>query len=289
MTEPAPPRAALIFAVLSLTAVVLLAGLYLWDRQNERREQNHAMLDQLQRIDARLSKIETTVAEQGDAMQKLSDASSAMAQNATTIAAQSVELHATLEHLQQATASTSQAQQISAFAQLKSAVNSGHAFSAELAQIHGADTSALAPLAGGVTTPEQLEQELSTIAPALMHGKTKKDWWHQILARLSGFITPRPLPSANADITTPSGKISRGLYDLEQHDVQGALDVLPKPAPSSDPGEDVHLVDFRNHAENYLATQKSLINLQSTLSAPPPAPPINPQTVTLMPPAGTSK
>jgi len=281
MSEPIPSRTALIFAVLSLAAVILLAGLYLWDRQNVRREQNNAMIDQLQRIDARLTKIETIVTAQ-------SDANSTMTQSAATITAQSAELRGMIEHLQQNMASANQIQQTSALMQLKSAVNSGHAFGAELAQIQGADTSALALMASGVATPEQLAQELSALAPDLMHGEVKKDWWHQILGRLSGFIIPRPLPSASADITTPDGKISRALYDLEQHDVQGALDVLPKPAPAK-AGDDARLADFYNHAENYLTAQKDLLNLQSALMAPPPAAPINSPTMTLMPPAGASK
>jgi len=259
MTEtPAPrPRApiATVFALLSFAVALILAGIYLWDRQNDRRDQINAMIDQLQRIDARLTKIETAVTAQGDAVTKLSAQTADITQSAATMAAQVAALHNDMDHLQQTTASADQAKQNAQIAELKTAVDSGHAFGAELAQIKTGDTAALQSLSSGITTPQQLSDELAALAPQLLTAAPKKSIWDRAMQNMKGWITPRPLPSANADTTTMAGKISRALYDLQQRDVQGALDTLPK--------DDARLTTFRTHAENYLAAQNALVKLES--------------------------
>jgi Tfp pilus assembly protein PilN len=216
----------LLVAVLALVVVAALAGLYLWERQQESRQQNAALIDQLQRIDSRLSKIEQAQAmhDQTQLLGKLNQmdekmAALAAAQSAAPdAAALSDKLDSIMAQQASMTAAMTdlskwQAQQEAAAEEAQQADIQQHALLADL--------SALAPM-------------------LLMPSETPNDQWQTFIAPFRAWFTARPVPSASADTTTVTGKVSRALYDLQKGDVRAALAVLP---------DDPRLAAFRQKAE----------------------------------------
>jgi len=241
MTDVPAPRAsnliALIFAILGFVIAAGLAGIYIWDRQQKDRENTATVIDQLRRIDDRLTKLES-----GQAAQDIT----ALTEKIDQIAIKLSEVSAS------DSGAISQQLQIMIEHQIKLQNDL-----AALKETHAA-AQASAQVQNNLAQHQQiLLRDLQSIAPALLMPVEQTDLWSKIKGAFQRWITVRPQPSANADTTTTSGKVSRALYDLEQGDVMAALQVLP---------DDPRLSSFRATAQNYLDQEKS-----AEITAPKPA------------------
>lgn len=232
MTDAAPPRAsapiALLFAILGFIIAAAVAGVYLWDRQKKDEDHNIMIIDQLRRIDERLGKMETAQQQidTGALAEKLDELNVKVAESKSADSGViSQQLQIIIEH------------------QIK--------LQNDLAEIREAriETAQQQATQNSMKQQQQgLLRDLQNIAPTLLTPQATDDFWSKITSSWQRWVTIKPMPSAGADTTTTSGKISRALYDLEQGDVQAALNVLP---------DDPRLASFRKNAENYIAQIKA--------------------------------
>jgi len=276
MVDAQPTRAQNSPIVLLITgcgAIVLAAlGWMFWQLQTE-----------LQHLDARLVKVESAArAELGPLHEKLAllDAhlteiskttappdTQALTDKLQEIAAAQTQLRDDMQQLRSSNQDTRSANQQLSITNLRRAVASGHEFNAELLQLDPQWADAANPLRAwattGIPTRTQLADELEVLAPNLLNVPDDKNFWHAAWQHLQDWITTKPLPSANANIATMAGKISRALYDIAQDQVDTALAVLPI--------DDARLTGFRAQAENYITAQQTLRKLEALQPAPPPA------------------
>ncbi|HCM84334.1 MAG TPA: hypothetical protein PKW15_05025 [Alphaproteobacteria bacterium] len=232
MTDAAPTRAAapfaLIFGILGFIIAAGLSGLYIWDRQQKDQEHTAMIIDQLRRIDDRLTKLENGQAQQDTTAlnEKLDQVSlkiaemsasdtSSISQQLQIIIEHQIKLQNDLADIKHIRAEMQQEKQVQATQQQQQAA---------------------------------LLRELQAIAPTLLNPPTGNDFWSKLTRSWQRWVTVKPQASAAADTTTTGGKISRALYELEQGQVEAALNILP---------DDPRLSAFRANAEAYLAQSQA--------------------------------
>lgn len=257
MTDAAPRAQtpfALIFALLGFVIAAGVAGLYIWDRRQKDQDQVTMIIDQLRRIDDRLSELE-----------KKPDAPDLSG------------LNEKLDQLQLKLAETAPADSAVLNQQLQIIIEHQIKLQNDLAKIQQEHVQTVKD----TTTAQNLKlqqqallKDLQNLASTLITPPPSDNVWAKIANSWQRWVTVKPQASASADITTPTGKISRALYDLQQGDVESAVDVLP---------EDPRLASFRSRADAYLleaaaqekaAQQPSLIKTPETVPVVPlPQPP----------------
>ena len=273
MTEVSPRRAgtpvATILAALSLVIVLALAGVYVWEHQSEQRDQNNAMIDQLRRIDARLSKLEDAAAAQdthgiAENLAHLDARLTDFAHATDAVVGQSNDIKMLTGKLEQVLADQAKLhEEISA---LRMTNHEAHAAAQQLAS-RDMQTA--------------LSHELSDLAPVLLAPESHGNFWDAAWRQMQGWVSARPLPSATADTHTLAGKISRALSDIDRGDIQAALDILPK--------DEAQLMAFRTHAAEFINAQQQAAKAQDVvpLATPGPVETLTPPVLAPAPSSGT--
>lgn len=259
MTDAAPRAQtpfALIFALLGFVIAAGVGGLYIWDRRQKDQDQFTMIIDQLRRIDDRLSELE-----------KRPEAPDLSA------------LNEKLDQLQVKLAETAPADSAVLNQQLQIIIEHQIKLQNDLAKIQQEHVQSVKETASAENLKLQqqvLLKDLQNLAPTLIAPPPSDNLWAKISNGWQRWVTIKPQASAAADVTTPAGKISRALYDLQQGDVEAALEVLP---------EDPRLAAFRSRADAYLleaaaqqkaAQEPGLVKNPGTISVLPlPALPAN--------------
>jgi hypothetical protein len=221
ITSRGSNAATFIFAVLAFVIAATLAGLYIWDRQQKNQELQNSIIDQLIRIDARLTKLE-----------------------GITTAQDTNGINEKLEQLQLKLSELTTADNSNIAQQLQIIIEHQIKLQNDLADIKEANAAATAQHITAAQT--DLLADLRALAPHLILPPAGNDFWSKIIQAWQQWVTVQPQASASADITTPVGKISRALYALEQGDITAALKILP---------DDPRLSAFRVKAANILVEQ----------------------------------
>lgn len=238
MTDTAPRATApfaLIFAILGFVIAAGVAGVYIWDRQKKDEDHNVMIIDQLRRIDDRLTKIE-------NGQEKLASGQASFNVDGLNDKLNEVAVHLA-ENKSTDNTAISQQMQIVIEHQIK--------LQNDLAELKDARSENAEKAEAEDKLKQQelaLLNDLQMLAPSLMNAPQTDDFWSKISNSWRQWVSVKPRASAGADITTTTGKISRALYELEQGRVESALSVLP---------DDPRLASFRARAEEYLNEKKA--------------------------------
>jgi hypothetical protein len=162
-----------------------------------------------------------------------------------------------------------------AVAQLRRAVDSGQAFSAELAAcraLAGGDAKlapsldALAPLSsGGIATRAALADEFADTAAAIARASLQRGetgWMRAVIDRLDSLVTIRPVGAAVAG-ETPRARAARAEALLARNDLAGAVRALggldARPAEAAKP--------WLDRAKARLAAEAAVASLEAQATA----------------------